>query len=244
MRIFPEPIENLPEADIPLDGIKAYLSQSENHQIVFMQFDQDAELPEHSHASQWGVILEGKIDLIIEGARQTYSKGERYFIPSGSKHSAKIYAGYADITFFNDPDRYHSKPFASRPDRQPKSAYRTLLLGKIHNATVTGADVHYEGSITIDTDLLRAAGILVYERVQVVDVDNGARLETYVIPGQPGSGTVQLNGAAARQVAVGDKVIIMAYATLPEPIPKDYAPTAVFVDKHNRATEIRRARSE
>ena len=118
--------------------------------------------------------------------------------------------------------------------------YRTFLHSKIHRATVTGADVNYEGSITIDTHLLQAAGIRVYERVQVVDVDNGARLETYVIPGPPDSGQVQLNGAAARLVAVGDKVIIMAYATLSEPIPEDYAPTVVFVDSHNRPTDIRR----
>ncbi|MBN1888241.1 MAG: aspartate 1-decarboxylase [Thermoflexales bacterium] len=118
--------------------------------------------------------------------------------------------------------------------------YRTFLHSKIHRATVSGADVNYEGSITIDTDLLQAAGIRVYERVQVVDVDNGARLETYVIPGPPGSGQVQLNGAAARLVSVGDKVIIMAYTTLSEPIPEDYAPAIVFVDGHNRPTEVRR----
>ena len=117
---------------------------------------------------------------------------------------------------------------------------RTMLRGKIHRATVTGADIHYEGSITIDADLLNAAGLLVYERVQVVDVDNGARLETYVIPGPPASGEIQLNGAAARLVAVGDKIIVMAYASLPEPIPDDYAPTVVFVDDRNRVTEIRR----
>jgi aspartate 1-decarboxylase len=116
----------------------------------------------------------------------------------------------------------------------------TLLHSKIHRATVTGADVNYEGSITIDTHLLQVAGIRVYERVQVVDVDNGARLETYVIPGSPDSGQVQLNGAAARLVAVGDKVIIMAYATLSEPVPEDYTPTVVFVDDHNRPIEVRR----
>ncbi len=118
--------------------------------------------------------------------------------------------------------------------------YRTFLHSKIHRATVTGADVDYEGSITIDVNLLQAAGIRVYERVQVVDVDNGARMETYVIPGQSGSGQVQLNGAAARLVAVGDKVIIMAYTTLSEPIPEDYAPTVVFVDDRNQPTDIRR----
>ena len=103
---FPEPIRNLPEADIPLKGIKAYLSQAENHQVIFMEFSEDIQLPEHSHESQWAVVLEGKLDLTIDGVEHTYSKGERYFIPKGIKHSAKIYAGYADITFFNQPDRY------------------------------------------------------------------------------------------------------------------------------------------
>jgi aspartate 1-decarboxylase len=118
--------------------------------------------------------------------------------------------------------------------------YRTFLHSKIHRATVTGADVNYEGSITIDANLLQAAGIRAYEKVQVVDVDNGARLETYVIPGELGGGRVQLNGAAARLVTVGDTVIIMAYTTLSEPIPEDYAPTVVFVDEHNRPTDVRR----
>lgn len=107
--VFPEPIRNLPEADIPLNGIKAYLSQSERHQILFMEFGEDVELPEHSHESQWGIILEGKIDLVVDGVKHTYSKGDRYFIPKGIRHSGKIYAGYADITFFNQKDRYKPK---------------------------------------------------------------------------------------------------------------------------------------
>ena len=107
--IFPEPIRNLPEADIPLSGIKAYLSQAETHQIIFMEFHEDVELPEHSHESQWGIVLEGEIDLIIDGVKRTYSKGDRYFIPAGTKHSGKIHAGYADITFFNEKNRYKSK---------------------------------------------------------------------------------------------------------------------------------------
>ena len=107
--IFPKPIRNLPEADIPLKGIRAYLSQSENHQIIFMEFAEDVELPEHAHADQWGIVLEGKIDLVIEGVKRTYTKGDRYFIPAGTKHSGKIYAGYADITFFNEKDRYRAK---------------------------------------------------------------------------------------------------------------------------------------
>jgi quercetin dioxygenase-like cupin family protein len=106
---FPEPIINLPEADIPLKGIKAYLSQAENHQIIFMEFAEDVELPEHAHEDQWGIVLEGKIDLVIEGVKRTYTKGDRYFIPAGAKHSGKIYAGYADITFFNEKDRYRAK---------------------------------------------------------------------------------------------------------------------------------------
>jgi len=107
--IFPEPILNLPEADIPLKGINAYLSQGSNHQIVFMSFSEDVDLPEHSHESQWGIVLEGKIDLIIDGVKNTYQKGDRYFIPEGVKHSGKVYAGYADITFFNEKDRYRQK---------------------------------------------------------------------------------------------------------------------------------------
>jgi len=107
--LFPEPIRSLPEADIPLSGLKAYISQSEDHQILFMEFEEDAEVPEHSHESQWGVVLEGKIDLVIEGIKRTYTKGDRVFIPKGAKHSAKIYAGYADISFFNEKDRYKRK---------------------------------------------------------------------------------------------------------------------------------------
>ena len=107
--IFPEPIRNLPQADIPFDGITAYLSQAENHQILFMEFSEDVELPEHSHEDQWGVVLAGKIDLTIDGVKRTYSKGDSVFIPKGAKHSAKIYAGYADVSFFNQKDRYKPK---------------------------------------------------------------------------------------------------------------------------------------
>jgi quercetin dioxygenase-like cupin family protein len=107
--VFPDPIKNLPEADIPLEGIKAYLSQSDSHQIIFMEFAKDVELPEHSHAAQIGIVLEGKIDLTIGGKKETYSKSDRYYIPEGVVHSGKIYAGYADITFFDEPDRYSRK---------------------------------------------------------------------------------------------------------------------------------------
>ncbi|NOR17553.1 cupin domain-containing protein [candidate division WOR-3 bacterium] len=107
--IFPEPIRNLSEVDIPLEGVKTYLSQSENHQIIFMEFSEDVEAPEHSHESQWGIVLEGKLDLSIDGIKKTYARGDRYFIPKGIKHSAKIYAGYADITFFNQKERYKAK---------------------------------------------------------------------------------------------------------------------------------------
>ena len=107
--VFPEPIRDLPEADIPLDGITAYLSQSDTHQILFMQFKKDADLPEHAHAAQVGIVLEGKIELIIGGKKQYFTKGNRYYIPEEVKHSGKIYAGYADITFFNEPNRYSIK---------------------------------------------------------------------------------------------------------------------------------------
>ena len=103
---FPEPIRNLPKADIAISGLKAYLSQSDGHQILFMEFDQDVEIPKHSHESQWGVVLEGRAVLTIEGVERTYTKGDRIFIPKGAVHSGKIHAGYADISFFNEQDRY------------------------------------------------------------------------------------------------------------------------------------------
>ena len=108
-QVFPDPIRNLPEADIPLDGLTAYLSQSDTHQILFMAFEKDVDLPEHSHADQAGIVLEGKIELVIGGERHCFTKGDRYHIPEGMKHSAKIYAGYSDITFFNEPNRYSVK---------------------------------------------------------------------------------------------------------------------------------------
>ena len=108
-KIFPAPIEKFPQADIPIDGVTAYLSQAENHQIIFMHFEKDIDLPEHSHESQWGIVLEGRIDLIINGVKKTYVKGDRYFIEKDVKHSGRIFAGYADMTFFNEKNRYNSK---------------------------------------------------------------------------------------------------------------------------------------
>ena len=116
---------------------------------------------------------------------------------------------------------------------------RTLLNGKIHRATVTGADLHYVGSITVDSRLLEAANILPYERVQVVDVDNGARLETYAIPGEAGSGTIQMNGAAAHLMKVGDIVIIMAYVQVEDPVPQGWKPRVVLVNGRNEIVEVR-----
>lgn len=114
------------------------------------------------------------------------------------------------------------------------SIYRTMVRSKIHRAHVTNADLHYIGSITIDTELLETADILPFERVQVVDVTNGNRLETYAIAGERGSGTIQLNGAAAHLVNIGDIVIIMAYAQVPEPLPATWQPKLVLVDQDNR----------
>ena len=107
--LFPEPIAKLPKADMPFSDYEAYLSQGENHQIIFMRFNEDIDLPEHSHESQWGIVLEGKIQLTIDGETNTYTKGDRYFIEKGVKHSGKIFAGYADMTFFNQKDRYSTK---------------------------------------------------------------------------------------------------------------------------------------
>jgi quercetin dioxygenase-like cupin family protein len=107
--IFAKPIRDLPEADIPLEGVKAYLSQSDAHQVIFMEFTQEVDLPEHAHAAQVGFVLEGKIELTIGGSKSSYTKGDRYYIPEGVPHSGKIHAGYADITFFEEPMRYAQK---------------------------------------------------------------------------------------------------------------------------------------
>ena len=116
--------------------------------------------------------------------------------------------------------------------------FTQMLKAKIHRATVTQAELDYVGSITIDEALIEAAGIHEYERVQVVDVNNGNRLETYVIAGERFSGVICLNGAAARLVEIGDKVIIMAYAWLNEEELESHTPTVVFVDHVNRPAHI------
>ena len=112
--------------------------------------------------------------------------------------------------------------------------FRTMFKSKIHRATVTQADLHYVGSITIDRELMAAADLLDGEQVHVADITNGARLETYVIPGPPGSGVIGLNGAAAHLVHPGDLVIIMSYAQLPDAEARAYTPTVVHVDRDNR----------
>ncbi len=107
--VFPDPIRKLPQADIPVPGLKAYLSQASDHQILFMEFQEDVKIPAHSHAAQWTVVLEGRMDLAIEGVVRTCRLGDRVFIPRGARHSAHIHAGYADITFFDQKDRYRAK---------------------------------------------------------------------------------------------------------------------------------------
>lgn len=116
----------------------------------------------------------------------------------------------------------------------------TALKGKIHRATVIQAELDYVGSITIDEALMEAAGIIEYERVQVVDINNGNRLETYVISGERDSGMICLNGAAARLVDKGDKVIIMCYAQMTEQELSENPPRVVFVDDNNKITKTTR----
>ena len=116
---------------------------------------------------------------------------------------------------------------------------RRMFASKIHRATVTGADVDYEGSVTIDQDLLDAAGILEWEEVHVWDVTNGARLATYAISGERGSGDVCINGAAAHLVRPGDLVILATFADMDDAAARSHTPTVVFVDDHNRVKELR-----
>ena len=114
----------------------------------------------------------------------------------------------------------------------------TMLKGKIHRAVVKQAELNYVGSITIDSQLMEAAGIFEYEQVQIVDVENGNRFETYVIAGDAGSGMICLNGAAARQVQVGDHVIIMSYCRMTPEETKNFKPQVVFVDEKNSVKRI------
>lgn len=120
----------------------------------------------------------------------------------------------------------------------------TMMHGKIHRATVTEANLEYMGSITIDEDLMDAAGIIPGERVQICNNNNGARLETYTIPGKRGSGVICLNGAAARCTAIGDVVIIIAYAQMDEKEARTFVPKVVMVDEENRPLKTRGAEKE
>ena len=110
----------------------------------------------------------------------------------------------------------------------------TMLKSKLHRATVTGSDLHYEGSITVDVDLLEAAGILLHEQVDVLNINTGARFTTYTIEGKRGSGTIGINGAAARLVQKGDLVIICAYAQMSEAEAKTHKPVVVLLDASNK----------
>ena len=114
----------------------------------------------------------------------------------------------------------------------------TMLKGKIHRAVVKQAELNYVGSITVDPELMEAAGIYEYELVQIVDVENGNRCETHTIAGEPGSGMICLNGAAARQVQVGDHVIIMCYCQMSPEEVKEHKPKVVFVDDENKIAKV------
>lgn len=114
----------------------------------------------------------------------------------------------------------------------------TMLKAKIHRAVVKQAELNYVGSITVDEELLEASGILEYEKVQIVDIENGSRFETYTIAGERGSKMICLNGAAARCVSVGDHIIIMAYADMNEKEAKEHKPKVVFVDENNNISKV------
>ncbi|WP_259545166.1 aspartate 1-decarboxylase [Heyndrickxia sp. FSL K6-6286] len=116
--------------------------------------------------------------------------------------------------------------------------FRTMMNGKIHRATVTEANLNYVGSITIDEDILDAVGMVANEKVQIVNNNNGARLETYIIPGKRGSGVICLNGAAARLVQVGDIVIIISYALIQEDKIKNHQPKIAILDENNHISQM------
>jgi len=106
---FPDFISTLPLADMPLESVTARLLQADGRQVLFMEFSSDAEVPEHSHAAQWGVVLDGEMKITMDGNTYTLHKGDTYFIPKEAIHSAKIKSGYKDLTVFDQPDRYAVK---------------------------------------------------------------------------------------------------------------------------------------
>ncbi len=114
----------------------------------------------------------------------------------------------------------------------------SMVRSKLHHAHVTAADINYVGSITIDTDLLTRVKMVPYEKVLVVDVENGARFETYIIPGDAGSGTIQVNGAAAHLVRVGDRLIVLAFGLVDFPPPEGWTPQIVVLDEQNRVKSV------
>ena len=124
------------------------------------------------------------------------------------------------------------------PGKRPASLQRPMMISKIHRVTVTQADLHYVGSITVDSDLMAAADLVPGQQLDVVDVTNGSRLTTYVIPGEPGSGQICINGAAAHLVHPGDIVILIAYGLVADAEARSFRPHVVFVDEHNRILEV------
>jgi quercetin dioxygenase-like cupin family protein len=107
--IFPQPIKNLPKVDLPFSGVTGYIAQGKKEQVVFMEFEKDTDIPEHFHESQWEIVLDGKVDYWEDGIKHTYKKGDRFFVSKRKKHSAKVYAGYCCIMFFNQKNRYKMK---------------------------------------------------------------------------------------------------------------------------------------
>jgi len=103
---YPNIIQSLPKINVPIPGVNGYLMQSDNNQLVFFEFNEDTEIPMHSHGAQWGIVVDGKIDLTIGGVTKTYRKGDSYTIRSGEEHGGKVYKGFKAIDFFEDKDRY------------------------------------------------------------------------------------------------------------------------------------------
>ncbi|UCB51517.1 MAG: cupin domain-containing protein [Candidatus Zixiibacteriota bacterium] len=106
---FPEIVRKLPEAEIPIEGVRSHLFQGQNQQFIFMSFENDVEVPEHSHEGQWAVVLDGEVELTIEGKKHTFTRGDTYFIPKGVRHSGRVRRGYKDLTLFDQKDRYKGR---------------------------------------------------------------------------------------------------------------------------------------
>ena len=235
-------VVNLVRPDVALYGQKD-AQQLAVLRTVFTQLDVPVRVhPVPIVRAEDGVALSSRNQYLSDDERIRARRRRRRTCDPGRRRHPRGTPAHRRQGRHDPPHRQHGGGAARRPlfllhphgGPRMMEMTREMAIGKIHRAVVTGANLHYVGSITVDEDLLDAANIVPGQKVDIVNVNNGERLSTYTIAGWRGSGTIQLNGAAAHKVNVGDLVIIMAYAQVPESLVRQVKPSVVFVDEANR----------